>query len=50
MIDENMTEADYAEDGADYLEEYQCRPCDDCRKMACSDFCVKYDEWFWKRK
>ena len=30
MTDENITEADYIEDGSDYLEEHQCKPCDDC--------------------
>ena len=49
MTDENITEADYIEDGSDYLEEHQCKPCDDCARKSCSDFCMKYDEWFWSR-
>lgn len=49
MTDENIIEADYIEDGSDYLEEHQCKPCDDCIKKSCSDFCTKYDEWFWSR-
>ncbi len=49
MSDDNMSESDCIEDGADYLEEYQCKPSDDCRRKECSDFCIKYDEWFWNR-
>ncbi len=49
MSDYDMSEADYIEDGADYLEKCQCKPCEDCAKKVCSDFCIKYDEWFWNR-
>lgn len=50
ISDYDVSEADYMEDGADYLEEYQCNPCEDCAKKTCSDFCMKYDEWFWGKK
>lgn len=50
MSDYDVSEADYMEDGANYLEEYQCKPCEDCAKKSCSDFCMKYDEWFWNRQ
>lgn len=49
MIDDNMSESDFMEDGADYLEEYQCKPCADCRGKECSAYCARYDEWFWNR-
>lgn len=49
MFDDNISESDYMEDGSDYLEEFQCNPCDDCREKECSNFCTKYDEWFWNR-
>lgn len=49
MSDYDVSEADYMKDGANYLEEYQCKPCEDCAKKSCSDFCMKYDEWFWNR-
>ncbi len=49
MSDNFMSEADFMEDGADYLEEDQCKPSDDCMCCVCSDFCTKYDKWFWNR-
>lgn len=49
MNEENISEADFMEDGADYLKKYQCEPCADCREKVCSDYCTRYDEWFWSR-
>lgn len=48
-MNNNLSEADFMEDGADYLEEHQCEPCADCRGRECSDYCTRYDEWFWNR-
>lgn len=49
MSDYDMSESDYIEDVSDFLEESKCEPCDDCKKMSCSDFCARYDEWFWDK-
>lgn len=44
-----MSEADFMEDGADYLEEDQCEPNADCAQKECSAYCTRYDKWFWNR-
>ena len=43
-MNNNLSEADFMEDGADYLEEYQCEPCADCRERERSVCCTRYDE------
>lgn len=48
-MNDNISEADFMENGADYLEEYQCEPCTDCGRKECSAYCPRYDEWFWNR-
>lgn len=49
-MNEDISEADFMSDGADYLKEYPCTPCADCMERECSTYCVRYDEWFWTKQ